>query len=101
LVEAVQQAGSEPTAARAQDAVEHVSSAFTRAQDAIIEVAKSRAEVIQKAAERSISPDRVEVELGMRFSASGRIIVAGVAGEATLKVVLSYDAKGSGEAAVQ
>jgi hypothetical protein len=36
-------------------------------------------------------PARVEVEFGLRFSASGGVIMAGVAGEATLRVTLSYD----------
>ena len=36
-------------------------------------------------------PDRVEVEFGLKFSASGGVIMAGVAGEASLKVTLGYD----------
>ena len=36
-------------------------------------------------------PDRVEVEFGLKFSASGAVIMAGVAGEASLKVTLGYD----------
>jgi Trypsin-co-occurring domain 1 len=31
------------------------------------------------------------VEFGLKFSASGGVIMAGVAGEASLKVTLSYD----------
>jgi len=33
------------------------------------------------------------VEFGLTFSAQGSVIVAGAAGEATLKVTLTYDAK--------
>jgi hypothetical protein len=33
----------------------------------------------------------VEVEFGLKFSASGGVIMAGVAGEASLKVTLGYD----------
>jgi hypothetical protein len=36
-------------------------------------------------------PDRVDVEFGLKFSASGGVIMAGVAGEASLKVTLGYD----------
>jgi hypothetical protein len=36
-------------------------------------------------------PDRVEVEFGLKFSVSGGVIMAGVAGEASLKVTLGYD----------
>ena len=64
--------------------------AFGRAQEAIIEVAKSTAQMIEKAG-AAARPDRVEVEFGLKFSASGGVIMAGVAGEANLKVTLSYD----------
>jgi hypothetical protein len=33
----------------------------------------------------------VDVEFGLKFSASGTVIMAGVAGEASLKVTLGYD----------
>ena len=59
-------------------------------QDAIIEVAKSTAEMIDKAG-AGARPDRVEVEFGLKFSASGTVIMAGVAGEASLQVTLGYD----------
>ncbi len=93
LVETVQLAGTEPTSSRAQKTVEYVGEAFTRAQEAIVEVAKSTAEMIEKATAQAARPDRVEVEFGLRFSASGNIIMAGATGEATLKVTLAYEAK--------
>ena len=64
--------------------------AFGRAQDAIVEVAKSTAEMIEKAG-TAARPDRVEVEFGLKFSASGTVIMAGVSGEATLRITLGYD----------
>ncbi len=64
--------------------------AFSRAQDAIVEVARSTAQMIEKAG-AAARPDRVEVEFGLKFSASGGVIMAGVAGEASLKVTLGYD----------
>ena len=64
--------------------------AFGRAQDAIIEVARSTAQMIEKAG-AAARPDRVDVEFGLKFSASGTVIMAGVAGEASLKVTLGYD----------
>jgi Trypsin-co-occurring domain 1 len=73
--------------------------AFGRAQAAIIEGAKSTVEMIDKAG-TAARPDRVEVEFGLKFSASGGVIMAGVAGEASLKVTLGYDvAARSGEPA--
>ena len=88
-VEAVPVAGTEPTSGRAAKAAGNVLEAFGRAQEAIIEVAKSTAEMIDRAG-AAARPDRVEVEFGLKFSASGGVIMAGVAGEASLKVTLGY-----------
>jgi hypothetical protein len=90
LVETAVVAGTQPTTGRTQKAAERVGDAFTRAQDTIIEVAKSTAEMIGKTA-GAARPDRVEVEFGLKFSANGNVIMAGVAAEASLQVTLSYD----------
>lgn len=89
-VETVPVAGTEPTSGRTARAAGSVLEAFGRAQDAIIEVAKSTAQMIEKAG-AAAPPDRVDVEFGLKFSASGGVIMAGVAGEASLKVTLGYD----------
>jgi len=89
-VEAVPVVGTEPTSGKAGQAAGNVLEAFGRAQAAIIEVAKSTAEMIDKAG-TAARPDRVDVEFGLKFSASGGVIIAGVAGEASLKVTLGYD----------
>jgi hypothetical protein len=88
--EAVPVAGTEPTSGKVSKAAGSVADAFGRAQETIIEMARSTAEVIERAG-AAARPDRVEVEFGLRFSASGGVIMAGVAGEASLKVTLSYD----------
>ena len=64
--------------------------AFTQTQDAILEVAKSTARMIDQAGSAA-RPGRVEVEFGLTFSASGTVIMAGVAREASLRVILGYD----------
>jgi Trypsin-co-occurring domain 1 len=89
-VEAVPVAGTEPTSGRVSKAADNVADAFGRAQDTIIEVARSTAVMIERAG-AAARPDRVEVEFGLKFSVSGGVIMAGVAGEATLKVTLGYD----------
>jgi hypothetical protein len=89
-VEAVLIPGTEPTSSRVAKAAGGALEAFSRAQVAIIEIAKSTAEMIDKAG-AAARPDRVEVEFGLKFSASGGVIMAGVAGEASLKVTLGYD----------
>jgi Trypsin-co-occurring domain 1 len=88
-VEVTQVAGTEATSGTGR-AARNVTEAFTRAQDAIVEVARSTAQMIERAGETA-RPDRVEVEFGLSFSASGGVIMAGVAGEATLKVTLAYN----------
>jgi hypothetical protein len=89
-VEAVPVAGTEAVSGRAERAAGSVLEAFGRAQDAIIEVARSTAQMIDKAG-AAARPDRMDVEFGLKFSASGGVIMAGVAGEASLKVTLGYD----------
>jgi hypothetical protein len=90
-VEAVVVAGTEATAgSRVSKAAGGVLDAFSRAEEAIIAVARSTAEMIDRAG-ATVQPDRVEVEFGLKFSASGGVIMAGVAGEASLKVTLGYD----------
>jgi len=89
-VEAVRVAGTEPTSGKTAKAAETVRDAFARAQETIIEVAKSTAEMIDRAG-AAVRPDRVEVEFGLKFTASGGVIMAGVAGEASLTVTLGYD----------
>ena len=89
-VEAVVVAGTEPTSGAAGRAAGNVLGAFDRAQETIIEVAKSTAQMIDRAG-AAARPDRVDVEFGLKFSASGGVIMAGVAGEASLKVTFGYD----------
>jgi hypothetical protein len=87
-------AGTELTTGRAQRALENAADAFSRAQDVIVNIAASTAAMIEKAAARAARPDHVEIEFGLSFSASGGIVmVAGATAGATLRVLLSYDAK--------
>jgi hypothetical protein len=87
-------AGTELTAGGVQQTLESVADAFGRAQDVIVNVAASTAGMIEKAAGRAARPDHVEIEFGLSFSASGGIVmVAGATAGATLRVLLSYDAK--------
>ena len=92
LVETVPAVGTERTAGRAEKAVERAADAFARAQDAIVQVAKSTTQMIEKAAVKGARPDGVEIEFGLKFSATGSIIMAGATGEATLRVTLMYHA---------
>lgn len=89
LVETTPVAGSEPTS-RVDAAIDRAAEAFTRAQSAILEIATSTVDTIREATARAARPDQLEVEFGLKFSAKGDVVVAGAAGEATLKVKLVY-----------
>ncbi len=89
-VEAVPVAGTGPASARGGRATGIDLEAFGRAQNAIIEVAKSTAEMIDRAGPTA-RPDRMELVFGLKFSASGGVIMAAVTGEASLKVTIGYD----------
>jgi hypothetical protein len=91
LVETTPVAGSQQTG-RIDTATQHVADAFARAQAAIVEIASSTVDTIRRSACAAAHPDEVKVEFGVKFSAKGDVIVAGVAGEATLKVTLTYRA---------
>ncbi|GHJ37717.1 hypothetical protein Sm713_33260 [Streptomyces sp. TS71-3] len=95
LVETVQVTGTEQTS-RVDEAVDGVREAFGRAQTAIVEVATSTVRMIEASGRKAARPDAVEVEFGLKFSAQGNVIVAGAAGEATLRVKLTYKGPGSG-----
>lgn len=85
-------AGTEPTS-RVSKATDAVLDAFAQAREAIVEIAASMAEVVERSAARAARPDHLEVTFGLKVSAHGNVIVAGAAGEATLEVKVVYDAK--------
>jgi hypothetical protein len=86
--------GTEQTAGRTQRMLENAADAFGQAEQVILNVAKTTAEMIEKAAARAARPDHVEIEFGLSFSATGGIVmVAGATAGATLRVLLAYDAK--------
>jgi hypothetical protein len=99
LVEASAAGGSENTSSRLERAQDAVTDAFDRAQGAIVAVATSTVGTIGELGRRSVHPDEVEVKFGLKFAAEGSVIVAGVSGEATLEVSLTYKRVGQSGAA--
>ncbi len=97
LVETTPVAGSEQTSIL-DEAGHRVVDAYERAQDAIVEVACSMADTVSRMAERAVHPDRVEVEIGLKFTMQGNVLVAAASGEAALKVLVVYDANREREA---
>jgi hypothetical protein len=93
LVETMPVAGTQPTSVlgkRSSEVVDQMGNAFDRAQTAILNIATSTAQVMEKAARTAVHPETLAVEFGLKFSAQGDIIVAGAAAEASLKVTLTF-----------
>jgi hypothetical protein len=94
LFAVVSLAGSEQTSG-----VDHVrdkaADAMERAREAILRVAKSMVATIGELRRQATSPEHVQVEFGLAFTAKGDVIVISTAVEASLKVVLTYPVKGN------
>jgi NTP-dependent ternary system trypsin peptidase co-occuring protein len=95
MIETVPAAGSESTS-RLEDAGGRVLDAFDRARDAVVAIATSTAEAIDRLHGQAVRPEQVEVEFGLKFSAQGTVIVAGASGESTLVVKVTYQSSPSG-----
>jgi hypothetical protein len=67
-----------------------VTDGFAKAEDAIVEVATRIASTINRMAERSVAPERLDVEFGLSFTVQGNVIVGSASGAASLKVTVSY-----------
>jgi hypothetical protein len=89
-VETVPAAGSELTFGRKAEGKAEL--AFAHAQQAILEVARKTAELIDVAAAMNARPDQLELEFGLRFSAGGDVILAGATDQSSLHVTLTYNA---------
>jgi hypothetical protein len=90
LVETVTVAGTEPTS-RVGDAADAVLEAFVAAETAIGALCERVAGVVETTTEHAKRPESLVVEFGLKFSAKGNVIVAGVSGEGSLKVTVSYE----------
>ena len=90
LVETARVSGTESTSASGR--TKRVVDAFDQAQDAIVAVSVQVAQTVSRLAARSVRPERVDVEFGLKFSAKGDVIIAGGSAEVALKVVIGYDA---------
>jgi Trypsin-co-occurring domain 1 len=88
----VKTAGSEQTSAisKAKDATTDL---FGHAQFVIEAFADQVGGTIAKIRNTIGSPDEVQVELGLSFSASGNVLIASSTGEASIRVTFTYKAK--------
>jgi Trypsin-co-occurring domain 1 len=90
LVEVAPTPGSERTSSHIDRARGAVTEAFERAQAAITAVATSTLSTITQLGHQGRRPSEVEIKFGLKFTAEGSVVVAGVSGESTLEIVLKY-----------
>lgn len=91
LVTTVVLPGSEQTSgARIAKAAEAVVDAFDAAGAAIEAVAGKVAATVAALSAKAMAPEKVSVEFGLSFTASGGVIVAGASAQASLKVTVTY-----------
>ena len=82
--------GSEQTSGRAGKVTEAVVDAFDAAGAAIEAVAGKVAATVAALSAKAMAPEKVSVEFGLSFTASGGVIVAGASAQASLKVTVTY-----------
>lgn len=88
-VEVVQAGGAEPTST-ARRGAERAADLLSDAQTVIEHMAVAVMETGRRISTRAGSPDLLEIQFGLKFSAKGNIIVAGASSEASLTVKLVY-----------
>jgi hypothetical protein len=89
-VETTSAAGTEATSALG-DAAGKVVDGFGQAEVAIVALADRVAAVVEDLQRRAVSPASLQVQFGLKFSATGHVIVAGATAEAALSVTVTYD----------
>ena len=82
--------GSELTSGRVDKVTGAVVDAFDAAGVAIEAVAGKIAATVALLGAKALAPEKVSVEFGLSFTASGGVIVAGASAQASLKVTVSY-----------
>lgn len=87
LVEATSAPGTEGTSSKTEKAAEKLADAFQSAERTIVAIC----ERVASAYEDAQAPAEVVVEFGLKFSATGDVIVSQASGEASLKVTAKYE----------
>lgn len=88
-VEAVVPPGTQPTAAL-DKAADRVLDAFEAVPGAIADLATKVSSAVEDLASRSVRPDEVGVEFGLKLTTTGSLIVASGTGQASLLVKVTY-----------
>lgn len=89
LVEALPESGAEPTGGSRR--TERVQEMFSRAQDVIQQVALSVVEIREKLAAHARSPDQIELQFGIKFTAQGNIVLSQAGIESSIAVKVVYE----------
>lgn len=88
LVEALPESGAEPTSRTRR--VESAQDMFARAQEVIQQVALSVVELREGLAAHARTPDQIELQFGIKFTAKGNIVLAGAGIESSIAVKVIY-----------
>ncbi|MFC0623263.1 CU044_2847 family protein [Kribbella deserti] len=88
LVEAVVGPGFQRTGS--SKPVEKLQGMFTRAEAVIEQLALTAVQIGERVAAQSARPDEIEVQFGLKFSATGDIVIASAGAEASLGVRVVY-----------
>lgn len=91
LVAVVPRSGTERTSAAGDRVKNAALDALSGAQELISAVATGCMPAARSLAHMAMAPTSLEVDLGLSFSADGRIIVAGAGVEAGIVIRLHYD----------
>jgi hypothetical protein len=94
LVEVMSAPGTEQTASPVRPA-ERIHEMFVHAESVISKIAESAVRVGRQIARQAQSPNKVEVQFGLAFTAQGQIVIAKATVEASLSVKVTYDAVSS------
>jgi len=90
LVETVPVAGTEHTS-KLSKAGERVVDALDEADAVIVQVASKVAGTVSQLAKEATRPSKLEVEFGLKFTVAGTIVIGSASGEASMRVLISYD----------
>lgn len=90
FIEARQAPGSEPTSGRPGEAAQRLLEAFDRAQAAIVQLGRRVVASAQELQREAAAPESIEVQFGLSFTTSGKLVLVEASGEASLTVTLKY-----------
>ncbi|SRR5579885_385132 len=91
-VEATQIVGSQPTSAGLDKVLKEVPDTFAHAQQTVKSIAAGMVSAIREI-RKDLSPQKLEIEIALKFTVEGKVILTKLSGEAQILVHLTYRQK--------